>query len=91
MENLIEEIKRIAREAAEEKTREILLEKSKEAESKDQEKNYQTGKSICQRYPISIQTLIRYRKAGRVKGYRIGGRVFYDLAEIEKSLRKTSR
>jgi len=88
METLIEEIKRIASQAAEEKTLEILNRKKEEEENKEQKKNYQTAKNVCKEYPFSPQTLIRYRKAGKVKGYRIGGRIFYDIAEIEALLHK---
>ena len=59
-----------------------------EAKRRDHEaKRYSSGKEICKKFGISIQTLIRWRNAGKVPGYRQGGRVFYLADEIENFIK----
>ncbi len=40
---------------------------------------------------ISIPTLIRRRNDGTIKGYRFGGKVFYDVDEVLESMQSTKR
>jgi DNA repair ATPase RecN len=51
------------------------------------EKRYSSGKEICKKFGISIQTLIRWRNSGKVPGYRQGGRVFYLAGEVENFIK----
>jgi excisionase family DNA binding protein len=47
---------------------------------------YITRHQVCEKLKISLATLHTYTKDGTLKGYRIGGRVLYRLAEVEQSI-----
>ena len=47
---------------------------------------YLTRKEVSKLLSISLPTLNEYTKTGKLKGYRIGGRVLYRADEIEDSL-----
>lgn len=47
---------------------------------------YITRHQVCEKLKISLATLHTYTKDGTLKGYRIGGRVLYRLAEVEQSV-----
>lgn len=47
---------------------------------------YLTRKEVAALLKISLPTLNEYTKTGKLKGYRIRGRVLYKADEIEKSL-----
>jgi len=49
---------------------------------------YATRRDVCERLKISLATLHYYTKDGTLKGYRIGGRVLYKLAEIEQAVKQ---
>lgn len=53
---------------------------------KIEEVKYITRKEAAKKLRISLPTLNEYTKTGRVKGYRISGRVLYRSDEIESSL-----
>lgn len=50
------------------------------------EKKYITRKEVAKKLHISLPTLNEYTKSGRIKGYRINGRVLYREDEIENAL-----
>jgi excisionase family DNA binding protein len=39
---------------------------------------------------VSDPTIIRWEKDGRIKSYRVGGKIFYDLDEIESYILNNS-
>ena len=47
---------------------------------------YLTRKETSQRLHISLPTLNEYTKSGRLRGYRINGRVLYREDEVDSSL-----
>jgi excisionase family DNA binding protein len=47
---------------------------------------YLTRKEVAALLRISIPTLHQLIKTGKLKGYRIGGRVLFNKAEVEGSL-----
>jgi excisionase family DNA binding protein len=47
---------------------------------------YFTRHEVAKHLRISLPTLHEYTKHGIITGYRIGGRVLYKVAEIEKSV-----
>jgi len=52
-----------------------------------QERKYSNERVAAKHFSISEQTLARARKAGRIPFYRIGGRIVYDLNEVENAIR----
>jgi hypothetical protein len=68
---------------------EILEEKLRQFKPEHQMQpvnEYLTRRSVCDRLKISLATLHTYTKDGTLKGYKIGGRVLYLLAEVEQSI-----
>lgn len=49
---------------------------------------YLTRKEVKKLLSISYPTLSAYTKSGKLKGYRIGGRVLYRAQEIDQSLKE---
>jgi len=47
---------------------------------------YLTRKEVAELLSISLPTLNEYTKTGKLKGFRIGGRVLYCANEIQNSL-----
>ena len=47
---------------------------------------YLTRKETAERFRISLPTLNEVTKSGRVKGYRVGGRVLYKETETDAAL-----
>ena len=45
-----------------------------------------TPKQFCERYSITLATLNNWQNRGVIKGYRLGGKVFYKLSETDKQL-----
>lgn len=45
------------------------------------------GRQVCEEFQISMPTLIKYRKEGRVPFFRIGNRVRYRKREVVEGLR----
>lgn len=45
-----------------------------------------TRKEVAEQYRISLPTILKYEKEGKLKGYRLGGRVLFDREQIESSL-----
>ncbi len=73
------------RELIKEAVREVYLEKA----IKEPEKSgYATRKEIAATLDISLPTLNKYTKTGKVVGYRVGGKVLYKIEEIEQCLKK---
>lgn len=57
------------------------------SEQKSQpETQYLTRKETAKRFRISLPTLNELTKSGRVKGYRVGGRVLYKETETDAAL-----
>jgi len=56
-----------------------------EIHSKNQSKKL-TRKEVAEQYRISLPTILKYEKEGKLKGYRLGGRVLFDREQIESSL-----
>lgn len=50
------------------------------------DKKYLTRKEVKELLKISLPTLNEYTKTGKLKGYRIGGRILYRTDEIQESL-----
>lgn len=48
-------------------------------------------KEVCKLLQISAPTLIRYRKEGKIKGKRVGGKVFYKMSEVERAITPAHR
>ncbi|MFC2119195.1 helix-turn-helix domain-containing protein [Bacteroidota bacterium] len=49
---------------------------------------YKTRKEVSELLKISLPTLNEYTKKGKLKGYRIGGRVLYRTDDIENSIKE---
>jgi excisionase family DNA binding protein len=47
---------------------------------------YLTRKQVAKKLHISLPTLNEYTKTGKLKGYRINGRVLYKKDEIDNAL-----
>ncbi len=45
-----------------------------------------TRAETARKYRITLSTLDKYTRQGRIKGYRIGGRILYKIAEIDQNL-----
>jgi hypothetical protein len=41
-----------------------------------------TGEQLCEKLDITIQTLIRYKKLGKIPYFQIGSSVRYDLNKV---------
>ncbi len=52
------------------------------------ENEYLTRKEVKELLKISLPTLNEHTKTGKLKGYRIGGRVLYLRNDIENSLKE---
>lgn len=50
-----------------------------------------SSKEVCELLHISAPTLIRYRKEGKIKGKRVGGKIFYKKSEVEKAITPAHR
>lgn len=50
------------------------------------ETKYVTRKQVAEKLHISLPTLNEYTKSGKLKGYRIMGRILYREDEIENAL-----
>lgn len=75
-----EELKKIISEVLEEKI--IQFQPQQKEETK-----YLTRKEVKSLLKISLPTLNEYTKCGKLKGYRIGGRVLYRADEVQESLK----
>lgn len=49
---------------------------------------YYTRREAAERLKISLPTLNKYTKTGKVNGYRIGGKVMYRADDLMASLQK---
>jgi len=50
-------------------------------------KRYLSRKEVAEMLGIALSTLHNYVKAGKVKAYGLGGRVFFLRSDIEKALK----
>ncbi|NJK84777.1 MAG: helix-turn-helix domain-containing protein [Bacteroidales bacterium] len=48
--------------------------------------NYLTRSQVAERLNISLVTLNTYTKHGKIPAYRIGGRVLYNVSEVDAAL-----
>lgn len=48
-----------------------------------EEKKYRTRKKVAKKLHISLPTLNEYTKSGKLKGYRIMGRLLYSEDEVD--------
>lgn len=46
-----------------------------------------TRKQVSEKYQISLPTLNKITKSGKLQGYRLGGKVLYKAAEVEAALK----
>lgn len=92
MEHAFEEfmarLENIARDTARETAKATIEEFQIQKETR---KNLVDTKQAAAHLGISIPTLIRRRDAGEVPAYRLGGRILYDLDEIDSALVSTCR
>ncbi|MCP9198804.1 helix-turn-helix domain-containing protein [Gramella sp. GC03-9] len=54
--------------------------------SKGQTEEYLTRKEVCQMLKIAYSTLYEYTKAGKLKKFGLGRRVYYKRSQIEEAL-----
>jgi excisionase family DNA binding protein len=54
--------------------------------SQKSSKKYATREEVAKLLHITLPTLNQLTKSGALTAYRIGGRVLYDIAEVESSL-----
>ena len=47
---------------------------------------YVTGDDVCKKFQITKTTLHEWKNKGIIKGFKIGGRVYYRLDLIEKEM-----
>lgn len=66
--------------------RQAVREEMSEQKSQQPETLYLTRKETAKRFRISLPTLNELTKSGRVKGYRVGGRVLYKETETDAAL-----
>lgn len=64
---------------------ELLQDLEKKINSKEPNLYY-TAKQICDRFSISKPTLHEWRNKGIVETYRLGGKVFFRLDQIESAM-----
>lgn len=50
-----------------------------------------TSKEVCSLLRISASSLIKYRRAGLLKGKLIGGKYHYLKSEVEKSIKEIKK
>jgi excisionase family DNA binding protein len=65
--------------------------KSLQGQSSIPEDEFLTRKQTATKFEISLPTLDKYTTEGKITGYRIGTRIRYKKAEIEKALRQIGR
>lgn len=46
------------------------------------------AKDIADTFQISIPTVAKWRLSGKIRGYKVGKLVFYDLDEVREDIRK---
>lgn len=73
-------------EELDEKILTLLNKALKDFFGKGNEVNYLTRKETADKLHISLPTLNEYTKIGKLKGYRINGRVLYKEEEINSAL-----
>ncbi len=67
--------------------REVNAEMFAAIQPKPQPKDkYITRREVADKISISLPTLNEYTKTGKLKAYRIGGRVLYKESEVEAAL-----
>jgi predicted DNA-binding transcriptional regulator AlpA len=57
--------------------------------SKDQDKQWLNTKEASQFLGIGLTTLWTYRKQGKIKGRKIGHKVYYDSSELNNLLKNS--
>ena len=65
---------------------EIFSEQEKERDKKFQDEKMLTRKELANFLHVSLPTLHKYQKEGRLKYYRIGSRVLFKKSEILDSI-----
>lgn len=63
-----------------------LLEDLKEVIKENEPKRYLSADEVCSHFGITKPTLHDFRKKQMFKSYKLGGRVYYRLDEIENSM-----
>lgn len=54
----------------------------------DKPTGYLTRRDVAQKFKISLVTVDKYTKLGLLQSYRIGGKILYKAAEVEKAIEK---
>jgi len=56
-----------------------------------QSETYLSKKEVADKFNVTTETVHQWTKKGRIPAYRIEGRVFYKLSEIEESMTKIGK
>lgn len=91
LDSFLTDIRKEAQEAAREEVSKIFEEKEEQLPRASRERKYISGKEVAERLGVTTMTLFRWRNAGVIPAYRKGGRVFYDMEEVEASMQSTLR
>lgn len=91
LDSFLTEIRKEAKEAAREEVSRILQEKEEQSPRSSKERKFLSGKEVAERLGVTTMTLFRWRNAGTIPAYRAGGKVIYDMEEVEASLLSTRR
>jgi transcriptional antiterminator len=83
-------IEEIAKKAGTEAAREVL-EKFKATQKQERKRNLVDVKQLSRETGLSPATIVRHRNSGLIEGFRIGGRVFYDLDQVLSEMKSTRR
>lgn len=83
-------IEEIAKKAGTEAAR-AAIEEFKSTQKQERRRHLVDVKQLSRETGLSPATLIRHRNSGVIEGYRIGGRVFYDLDQVLSEMQSTRK
>lgn len=83
-------VEEIARKAGTEAAQ-AAIEKFKANQKQERKRNLVDVKGLSRETGLSPATIIRHRNSGLIEGFRIGGRIFYDVDQVLNEMQSTRR